>query len=312
MLASLLPGLRDLRTPLATGYLWVVALWLLLHNRIPDSVEHATGPIKSLYQLGTFVGDTAVLAALSFVAYLLGSMLRLQPRTDFSGIIRTTLPKGGPIRVFRVLWAPSWRMFIARGFSMYLQLRTFMSTQLRQLASDVDLNVHHAVLEDQANRYHDLWSAIRTYKQKPESARHSAEQLNLAQDIESQLVMVYAQNMIEELPAVGIQLQAKNRDFWDTYDRQLAEAQFRYGIAPPMAVIIVILAWKSGDWWWLLLLAAPVFLFILSYRHLMDATSTLVQAVVLKMVEPPVVERLREAVAKKRVEEKFVGGTRRP
>ena len=76
MLASLLPGLRDLRTPLAVGYLWVVALWLLLHDWWPESVEAATGPTKFLYELSALLGSAATLAALSFVVYLLGSMLR--------------------------------------------------------------------------------------------------------------------------------------------------------------------------------------------------------------------------------------------
>ena len=75
MLASLLPGLRDLRTPLAAGYLWMVGLWLLLHNKVPMSVAEApAGPIKSLYEIGSLLGQAVILAALSFIAYLLGSM----------------------------------------------------------------------------------------------------------------------------------------------------------------------------------------------------------------------------------------------
>jgi hypothetical protein len=84
---QLAPRSEELRTPLATGYLWIVVIWLLLHDSVPDSTEHAQGRIKSLYPLGTFVGDAATLAALSFVAYLLGSMLRLQVPNDFSGVL---------------------------------------------------------------------------------------------------------------------------------------------------------------------------------------------------------------------------------
>jgi hypothetical protein len=38
LISNLLPGLRDLRTPLAVGYLWLVALWLALHKYLPASV----------------------------------------------------------------------------------------------------------------------------------------------------------------------------------------------------------------------------------------------------------------------------------
>jgi hypothetical protein len=75
LIANLLPGLRDLRTPLAVGYLWLVALWLLLHKYLPTSIDAAKGPLRSLYELGDFVGEGIVLAAMTFVAYLLGSLL---------------------------------------------------------------------------------------------------------------------------------------------------------------------------------------------------------------------------------------------
>jgi len=34
VLASLLPGLRELRAPLAAGYLFIVSGWVLLHDHI--------------------------------------------------------------------------------------------------------------------------------------------------------------------------------------------------------------------------------------------------------------------------------------
>ena len=64
----------------------------------------------------------------------------------------------------------------------------------------------------------------------------------------------YISTIIDELPAVGIQLQAKNRDFWDTYDRRLSEAQFRTAISSPMIVLSCILAVTSGQFLWLALL----------------------------------------------------------
>jgi hypothetical protein len=313
VLASLLPGLRDLRTPLATGYLWLVALWLLLHDWIPDSVDHAQGPIKSLYQLGSFVGDAATLAALSFVGYLLGSMLRFQPPPNFDGgLIAIAIPRsvGGKassrsVRLrFRILDVGR-AVLSFRPISMYQQLKTFVSTRLRETASGLNFDDHMDVVV-RSVRGKPIWEDEGgIYGPRPKTSQGEEEQI---------LVPAYVQAVVEDLPAVGIQLQAKNRDFWDTYDRQLAEAHFRFGIVPPLILIIFLLAWDSGHWLWLFLLAAPVYLFVLGYRHMVEAASTLVQAVVLKMVEPPVLERLREVVAKKQEEEakgRFVGGTRR-
>jgi hypothetical protein len=71
-----------------------------------------------------------------------------------------------------------------------------------------------------------------------------------------------------------------------------------------LAIIFVILAVESGNLWWLLLLSAPAALLIRGRYHLVEAAATLVQAIVLKMVEPPVLVRYREVVAKAEQERK--------
>jgi hypothetical protein len=279
MLASLLPGLRDLRTPLATGYLWVIVLWLLLHDRLPKSIDAATGPVKSLYELGGLLGRSALLAALSFVAYLLGSMLLLNLRTNFSKFraipARFSLGQSGRLLKHFFTFA---LMVVNRGQipSIFRQLTTFLETRLRETAQHLDDKDHRSVLG---------------YSDRPLPDYRG--------DFRDALPSFYAGRIVEDLPTVGIQLQPKNRDFWDTYDRQNAEAQFRFGVAPPITLIIIIVAWQSQNLWWLFLLVAPIYLLILGVGHSARATSTLVQAVVLKMVEPPVLERLREQIAKR-------------
>lgn len=49
---------------------------------------------------------------------------------------------------------------------------------------------------------------------------------------------------------------------------------------------------KDGHLWWPLLLVVPIALLILGRRHSTEAAATVVQAIVLKMVEPPMLERL--------------------
>jgi hypothetical protein len=284
MLASLLPGLRDLRTPLATGYLWLTALWLLLHDRLPKNVDEARGPFRSFYEAGVLVGNTACLAALSFVAYLLGSILLLRvgrndsayivpgkDYVDFEPALRSPLPG----MVMRIVNA---RM----GASMYDQLRTVVSRRLRQHGRDLDSDVHMSVLP---------YAILRRSEKPPilEDRRAVPE--------------LYVRAVIADLPAVGVQLQAKNQSFWDTYDRQKAEAQFRIGIALPISLIVILLAVQSGQYLWLLLLIVPLILLVLAMRLEATANSALVQAVVLRMVEPPVLERLTEVLAEKKAEE---------
>jgi hypothetical protein len=60
---------------LAAGYLWLIGLWLIIYNHVPRSVHEASGPLRSIYELEGIVGQGAVFAAVSFIAYIVGSIL---------------------------------------------------------------------------------------------------------------------------------------------------------------------------------------------------------------------------------------------
>jgi hypothetical protein len=278
VIASLLPGLRDVRTPLATGYLWLIVLWLLLYEHLPKSIDAATGPIKSLYQLGALVGTTACLAAISFVAYLVGSMLSLYPRQYILAIIQPRvidpnyMRKSNFTRIFK--YGLRNILSVHLGNKLYNQLETFVLPKIREEGE--------ALGEDRLGQVlptadWGMWSY------RPDNS----------------LPGRYVYAILQELSAVGIQLQVRNRDLWDTYDRQSSEAQFRFGIAPPLVLVIVVLAWESHRYWWLIVLVLPLALLLQGVRQTVSAAAALVQAVVLGMVEPPVLERVGEQIAMK-------------
>ncbi|WP_413758976.1 hypothetical protein [Streptomyces sp. MMBL 11-3] len=77
MLANLLPGLRDVRAPLAAGCIWLLTLWLVVEDRVPTR-DQAHGVWASLYRLGGLMGPAALLASAAFVAYLIGAMLMVR------------------------------------------------------------------------------------------------------------------------------------------------------------------------------------------------------------------------------------------
>lgn len=78
MLLSLLPGIRELRTPLSTGYLWLISLWLLIGDRLPKT-QPAGGALAPAWRLGTYFGKAGMVVAVSFAAYLVGSFVELDP-----------------------------------------------------------------------------------------------------------------------------------------------------------------------------------------------------------------------------------------
>lgn len=70
MLASILPGIRDLRAPLVAGYTCLISLWLFI---APDGkAPSGDSGYGLLYRLGQFTGRAGVVAAASVVAYFLG------------------------------------------------------------------------------------------------------------------------------------------------------------------------------------------------------------------------------------------------
>ena len=71
--SKLLPGLRDLRAPLAAGSIWLLAIWLAMDWTPPDAA-HATGIWRNLSELDGVVGAVGRGAALAFGVYLLGSI----------------------------------------------------------------------------------------------------------------------------------------------------------------------------------------------------------------------------------------------
>jgi hypothetical protein len=73
-LASLLPGIRDLRAPLAGGMLWLVFGWFLLHALADDAYALAAEwPWSSFTPLFSDIGAGGIIVAASFAAYVIGA-----------------------------------------------------------------------------------------------------------------------------------------------------------------------------------------------------------------------------------------------
>ena len=278
MIANLLPGLRDLRTPLAVGYLWLVALWLLLHKYLPTSIDAAKGPLKSLYELGDFVGEGVVLAAVTFVAYLLGSLLvkSFKARMWYDGKAEDN---EADFSVIQSAWFERVLLNTDLMDSASLQLISFVDNRLREAQDIMSNSLHRGILE--------------------------ARKLPVVQKEEDESILnlrsAYVSSIVTDLQLVGIQLQAKNREFWDTYDRKATEMQFRHGIEPPLIAIVLIISWQSS-WFWLLLLIVPLWFGALAQRLSVEIKATLIQAIILGMVVPPILEDLDKAVRRRREE----------
>jgi hypothetical protein len=96
VLASLLPGLRDVRTPLAVGYLWLLCAWLAWGEHFPRLNTNDDGVVANLFDLHDRLGDAVGLAAVSFTAYVLGVLLTLPIEGGMAlGLLGRWLPSPG-------------------------------------------------------------------------------------------------------------------------------------------------------------------------------------------------------------------------
>jgi hypothetical protein len=105
MLSSVLPGVRDVRTPLVTGYAWLIALWLLFADWNP--AQRAGAQLRSVFSpLTTSLGSGPILALVTVVAYLFGGLLVGDPnRTPFLPSLNRVLAH--PLELLRNLDANS-------------------------------------------------------------------------------------------------------------------------------------------------------------------------------------------------------------
>lgn len=91
VLANLLPGLREIRAPVVSGYLWLAFLFLALHSTLPS--RRGAGPaIQPIFDLGDRLSAFGLAAVTGVAAYLVGSAMqevlksagrRLAPRRPF-------------------------------------------------------------------------------------------------------------------------------------------------------------------------------------------------------------------------------------
>jgi hypothetical protein len=71
-LASLLPGVRHLRAPLAAGYLWLLSAWIFLHDDVKQASDE--GAVAAFGELRNELSVAAVGVAVSFGAFIAGAL----------------------------------------------------------------------------------------------------------------------------------------------------------------------------------------------------------------------------------------------
>ncbi|MFF7552506.1 hypothetical protein ACFZA9_06390 [Streptomyces olivaceus] len=155
MLTSLLPGFRHLRTPFALGVLWAFQIWILVGEYVPGR-SGANGFLERLYVLGEVTGRAGVTAAISFVLYMGGDIVRLtstQMLNLMTRILRITNVFGNRFSSLSAQSRYELREYAEKAFA------------LRENANDDDVNglMQKMVMEFAEIRMHLIASHLDVY-----------------------------------------------------------------------------------------------------------------------------------------------------
>jgi hypothetical protein len=285
VLTNLLPGIRDLRGPLAAGYVWLLAAWVVAEPRLRDT--DPTGLWATIVHLDSAVSRVGVGVAVSVAAYLVGSLseagtsnfvrrvgrgvLILSKTTSAGyrsdglglkerlyGAVRGRYPERDGVKWFASA-VPVISLRAARSLSLFVR-RT-----LQPLLEATSEQTVRAALEAAGT--------------SPGKAR--------AEDLAEYL----AKQIVRELSLIGTRLIGKEPELFSAYDRQRAEAEFRFSLVIPLTALTLVLG-ASNEWF---LVALP-FMLLIAWQgavRLRVANSLLVDALVLGRVTSPSLEDLQ-------------------
>lgn len=284
MFASLLPGLRDLRTPLATGYVYLVTLLLLVGDRIPKR-EHAEGPLKLLYDLVGWMGKPTILAGATFAAYLIGSVLEVRATTVSRCVQKLRfwwrLRLGDKVTLKRKRHPPSRTLQPEDSVSLLgVPIKAQEDTALRRMAAYSE--VSKSGLD--ALAIHILEKCEYDASGKERVAE------NLRGLIPASLVGEGLVPLLRDLPRLRTRLYVASAEMYGDYDRLAAEADFKVNVGFSTITLSVVAAYTFNPL--LALLWVPMLFLV--HRGLeagREANDVLVQAIVTGLVESPNFER---------------------
>lgn len=259
MLASLLPGLRDVRTPLTVGYLWLTISWIWFRGFIPARAPTQDGFLRRLFDLSAFVGSAATLAALSFLAYLLGALLTIPTEGRLGNVLSRATPLTPGAKQTR---------------DEYVDLLATAASQLGTRIRSGDLPPGKDSYDYERLQIEAFWAE----REDDEPENWQAAQQKLAQvndDLRPRLLV-------------------QNAELYGEYDRLAAESAFRINVCPPLAALATTAALQL--WWgWALVGALAVgVLFLQGVGRASRSASVLRRAVISGEIEHPIQSALRE------------------
>jgi hypothetical protein len=304
MLATLLPGLRELRAPLAAGYLWLVSAWFILAPKISSSIWNTKGVWQDAYRLGEFFGRPGILVAATFTAYVIGILTERLARLLVwpVGLVRDAVLPGG--RTYGILQdavldtlvrryhesqefrtAVRQHLDVATLAGIFVNLPRFWSGDLATAKALEEAMKREASLDDPV--------VSETTEEVLANAARRDNELRTVLYFTINL-RYYADSLNENLYLIPARLVGKEQEIYERWDRLRAESEFRLSIAPPLAAMAIILANRLNPLW-LLLIVPSAYLTFQGFAREEAATAQLAESIRAGRVASAVLEDIRTA-----------------
>jgi hypothetical protein len=289
VLAAILPGLRDLRTPLACGYIWLLNLWLWFGSDLPKPGQ-GNKLVDRISDLDGVLGTTTLVGAITFTAYLIGSTTMISV-----GRLVTRFPP-------EPVYAGRRASFRRRWFKWTAGLSAVSCRQIKDYTERLRLQA----LDSGSTHFAE--SKLRLLLGQPKSGPievgyTTTLEAGFVDDVFVSHQRRWIQDqVIAEVPEMAAQALTRKERVFDEYDRQFTEAQLRISIALPLATLVFTIAFLVRWWFVFGLLVIPI-LIIQGFAQLQGGTSVLVQALVNGDISSPTLDRLKALRVTASVEE---------
>jgi hypothetical protein len=278
MLSNLLPGIREIRTPLASGYLWLLIFWLWLPSHL-TKVAPTSGIPGDITHLAHYGGRAAVGIALSFAAYLIGIL---------SQFLNFPFVRLGTLIAYIPASIKSTGARLSIGIPM-LGISFSVDTAGPPMPDFEDEEDYESFKASERERLFALSSGrlgIKGLNSLNSFASEKAETTGHSKSVKYKYrLLAY---LLREVPNEGNALVGREPDLYSVYDRLISEYEFRTGVSLPLGVLVSTLAFHWSPWWLFAILPLLVLLATGSQQRI-AAGDLLADAVRLKRIEvaPP-------------------------
>jgi hypothetical protein len=252
---SALPGLREVRAPLAAGYLWLLNLWLITRA----NEAHSTNLSHAFIELGDLTGTVSLSVAIGFAAYLLGSLTE--------GVL-----------LFLIAFATELRVS-NRGRAT---LESVVAREMESAAS-VGLSRHQLVQEFRRRRTTRGGHLRGRGLQQMSEIRRSDGDLVLED--------IFLGELLNDLDLVKTRLLEKHKEVFSVSDRLNSEADLRFAVIPPLILLAGVIAERAESIWLIPAFLVPIALLgVQAWARKRRGGDVLADALSLRLVEAPASE----------------------